>query len=152
MKSATLLLIIGLPFSILFSQTEYAGYKSNGIVDWSELTIKLSNTAGKSNQNQVTCNELLSYVKSNGYVKSTIYSYKLNSKWLNKVTAYSLDNQIFVVAEIKKDEYSYSTSEYIFCSIPNTNWSSFEYKSSGDLETYGERFHKYIIDNVCNCK
>ncbi|HOD09657.1 MAG TPA: hypothetical protein PKH91_02850 [Flavobacterium sp.] len=99
----------------------------------------------------ISCNELLSFIKENGYLKSTISSYTLNSSWLYKVTAYEYDYKTYVVAEIKRNEYSYSTDTYIFCGIPNNNWNNFKNSYYNSNDTYGERFHKYIIDYKCNC-
>lgn len=100
---------------------------------------------------EVSCGDLLDYIIEKGYNKGTVSSYTLNSKWLYKVTAYEYEYKTYVVAEIKKNEYSYQTEKYIFCGIPNMNWTYFKYGSYGDSESYGERFHKYIIDYKCNC-
>ena len=99
----------------------------------------------------VSCNALLSFIKQNGSKKASLPSYMMNSSWLYEVTAYSYEYKIYVVAEIKKSEYSYSTSTYIFCGIPSSNWSNFQYGSYGDSGSYGERFHKYIMDYRCDC-
>ncbi|MEL1247689.1 hypothetical protein [Flavobacterium helocola] len=100
---------------------------------------------------EISCNELLNFIVKKGYNKGTISSYTLNSSWLSKVTAYEFDYKTYVVAEIKRNEYSYQTETYIFCGIPNLNWSNFRFGGYGDSESYGERFHKYIIDYKCNC-
>jgi len=100
---------------------------------------------------EVSCENLLEFIESEGYRKGSLSSYTLNSSWLYKVTAYEYDYRIYVVAEIKRNEYSFSTNTYIFCGIPSQNWSNFRYGSYGDSNSYGERFHKYIIDYVCNC-
>ncbi|MEO9484699.1 MAG: hypothetical protein ABJG47_14670 [Ekhidna sp.] len=100
----------------------------------------------------VTCNDLLDFIKEEGYVKATMSSYVLDSKWLYKVTAYSYDYDIYVVAEIKKNEYSYQTNTYIFCDVPDSNWRNFRYGGYGDSDSYGERFHKYIMNNKCECQ
>ncbi|PWB18986.1 hypothetical protein [Flavobacterium sp. HTF] len=100
---------------------------------------------------EVSCNDLLNFIVSKGYLKGTISNYVLDSSWLYKVTAYEYQYKTYVVAEIKKNEYSYQTNTYIFCGIPNMNWGNFQYGSYGDSNSYGERFHKYIIDYKCNC-
>lgn len=100
---------------------------------------------------EVSCNDLLKFIQDNGYYKTSISSYTLNSSWLYKVTAYNYDYKIYVIAEIKENEYSYSTNTYIFCGIPLQNWSNFQYGGYGDSNSYGERFHKYIFDYKCNC-
>ena len=97
---------------------------------------------------EVSCNDLLDFIKSEGYKNSSISNWTLNSSWLYEVTAYSYDYKIYVVAEIKKNEYSLQTNTYIFCGIPSMNWSNFQF---GTSDSYGERFHKYIIDYKCNC-
>lgn len=100
----------------------------------------------------VSCQDLLEFVVENGYKKASIPSYILNSSWLFKVTAYSYDNKTFVVAEIKRNEYSMQTDTYIFCGIPNYNWQNFQMGSYNDSKSYGERFHKYIMDYTCDCR
>ena len=99
----------------------------------------------------VSCYELTQFVVENGYRKGSLSSYTLNSSWLTEVTAYSYDNSIFVVAKIKRNEYSYTSETYVFCGISNSNWNSFYYGGYGISTSYGERFHKYIIDYQCNC-
>jgi hypothetical protein len=99
----------------------------------------------------VSCDDLLAFIKSEGYYKASLSRYTLNSSWLHKVTAYSYDYKTYVVAEIKNNEYSYQTNTYIFCGIPSQNWSNFRYGGYGGSQSYGERFHKYIINYQCNC-
>lgn len=60
--------------------------------------------------------------------------------------------KIYVVAEIKKDDYGFTVNKYIFCGIPFLNWTSFQFGSYGASASYGERFHKYIFDYKCDCK
>src|SRR5690606_23216627 len=105
----------------------------------------------KSFAQSVTCDVLLAFIKQEGFYSSSISSYTLNSSWLYKVTAYTYDYKTYVVAEIKTNEYSYNTTTYVFCGIPTRNWSNFQHGSYGDSDSYGERFHKYIIDYQCDC-
>lgn len=100
---------------------------------------------------KINCDDLKDFIETKGYSKEIFYSYSLNSSWLYKVKAYSYDYKIYVIAEIKENEYSYSTKNYVFCGIPQQNWTNFQFKSYGDSGSYGERFHKYIIDYKCNC-
>jgi hypothetical protein len=76
----------------------------------------------------------------------------MNSSWLNKVTAYSYNYKIYVIAEIKKNDYDFNPKSYIFCVIPSMNWQNFQFGGYNDSPSYGERFHKYIFDYKCNCK
>lgn len=100
---------------------------------------------------KMSCDELLNFVKTEGRYVSSVSSYSMDSSWLKEVTAYSYDGKYYVIAKIKKDEYSYSANTYVFCGIPYSNWSNFQYGSYGDSKSYGERFHKYIIDYQCSC-
>ncbi|WP_420578490.1 hypothetical protein [Ekhidna sp.] len=130
-------------------------YLNNGVTDlrYSLESLENCNVNVKNySSTLVTCNDLLDFIKNEGYLKATILSYTLDSEWLYKVTAYTYDYDIYVVAEIKTNEYSYKTNKYIFCNIPNGNWTNFRYGSYGDSDSYGERFHKYIMDNKCNCQ
>lgn len=98
----------------------------------------------------VNCDDLINYVKKEGqYIESVSAIQLLNSAWLREVEAYSIENSIVVIAKIQQDQYT--TKRYIFCGIPRSNWNNF-YVGLNDLtRTYGERFHKYIMDYKCNC-
>ena len=100
----------------------------------------------------VKCSELFSFVVRNGHRKGEVSGISLwDSSWLKSVVAYSYKNTIFVVAEIKKDDFSFSTKKYIYCGIPPENWDNFQ-SSYVDINlTYGKKFHKYIIDYKCDC-
>jgi len=99
-----------------------------------------------------SCDEVMKFIRSNGYKKGSVSTFALlNSSWLKEVNAYTYENEIYVIAKIKTSEYSFSGKEYIFCGVPSSNWNSFSGLSFSD-ETYGEKFHKYIIDYTCNCK
>ena len=96
----------------------------------------------------VNCNTLMNYVKTNGSYFSSLSSFTLQSSWLNEVKAYKVEGNIAVIASIKK-EGSYYAKEYVFCGVSQSDWNNFN--SSWGNGTYGERFHKYIFDNLCNC-
>lgn len=100
---------------------------------------------------EVSCKELLDFIKSKGSYVSSVGNYTMDSSWLYEVTAYSYESKYYVVAKIKENEYSYTTKSYIFCGIPYTNWSNFYYGGYSESKSYGERFHKYIKDYQCNC-
>lgn len=116
------------------------------------ILILLMLTSFNSFSQEVSCTDLLDFIKTKGSYVSSIKSYMLDSSWLYEVTAYSYDGKYYVEAKIKENEYSYTTKSYIFCGIPYMNWSNFNYGSYGDSKSYGERFHKYIIDYQCNCR
>jgi hypothetical protein len=98
----------------------------------------------------VTCNELADFVKSEGYYKANVPGYILDSEWLSDVTAYSYEYKVYVIAKIKKSEWDFNPKSYVFCGIPETNWNKFSSLYSD--HAYGERFHAYIMDYKCNCR
>jgi hypothetical protein len=105
-----------------------------------------------SKAQEVSCEELIAFIKEKGQKSEEVTSLSLDSSWLNNVTLYKYDGKYYVIAKIKKDEYGYSTKSYVFCNIPYSNWSSFHSPYNFITHgTYGERFHEYIIDYVCNC-
>ena len=110
------------------------------------VTLSLNS---KLNAQSVKCEDLMQFLVTYGE-EDEIPSYYLNSSWLYGVTAYTYNDVIYVVAEIKANEYSYNTNKYIFCGISTLDWMLFQL---GDSETFsfGERFHKYIINYKCNC-
>jgi hypothetical protein len=105
----------------------------------------------------VSCEDLIDYVKEEGHSEGEVSSFTLalamdkGSSWLKEVKGYSLENNYIVIAEIKKDEFGFSTAKYIFCGIPSSNWRNFKNGLSDLGMSYGEKFHKYIIDYKCKC-
>lgn len=100
----------------------------------------------------VSCDDLLNYVTSKGYNFQSVSSIQLiNSSWLKQVDAYKIEGKIAVVAEIKRDDIGFSTKKYVFCGISESRWDYFYYGLYDIGKSYGERFHKYIIDYQCNC-
>ena len=99
----------------------------------------------------VSCAELMDFVEDKGVKNGSMSAISLQSSWLHEVTAYSYKMKIYVVAKIKENEYSLSTSSYVFCGIPNRNWQNFKsWNISGD-DNYGKKFHEYIMPYTCNC-
>lgn len=100
----------------------------------------------------VSCTQLLDYVEANGRYKGSVSSLSLyDSSWLNEVKAYAIDGNLAVVAKIKKNQYDLNGKKYVFCGIPSSNWDAFYYGTYDYGLSYGERFHKYIMDYVCDC-
>lgn len=106
----------------------------------------------KLSAQEVSCDNLIDYVIKKGNLKESVFPIQLiNSSFLKEVKAYSIDNTIVVIAEYKNSQPSFTTKKYIFCGIPSSNWNDF-YIGLSDLgKTFGERFHKYIIDYRCKC-
>lgn len=99
-----------------------------------------------------SCTELLNYVESKGRSKGSVSSMSLyDSSWLSEVKAYSIEGNVAVVAKIKKNEYDMYGKKYVFCGLPSSNWDAFYYGTYDYGLSYGERFHKYIMDYVCEC-
>lgn len=97
-----------------------------------------------------SCDELIVFLKSNGEIIKTLSSYHLSSSWLNRVTGYIYEGNIYAIAEIKDSEWPYKIKSYIFCNISESNWSNFDNIYING--SYGERFHKFIFDYQCNCE
>ena len=115
------------------------------------LLMLLFTFSFNSHSQSVSCDDLLEFIKTDGSYVSKLSSFTLDSEWLNEVTAYMYEGKYYVIAKIKKDKYSYSTNTYIFCGVPFRNWSSFKNGGYGETDSYGSRFHTYIIDYTCNC-
>lgn len=101
---------------------------------------------------EISCDDLKKFIKQKGYKQEEVISLTLDSSWLHNVVLYKYENKYYVIAEIKKDDFGFSTKSYVFCNVPYSNWTNFHslYVISSNT-TYGERFHKYIIDYQCNC-
>ena len=100
---------------------------------------------------QYKCSEIIQYAKNESYSNDKVNSYQLtDSSWLKSVEAYHFtDNSTIVIAIIKNDNYS--TRKYVFCGISFDNWVAFSSGAYDYDKTYGERFHKYIFNNKCDC-
>ena len=138
-------------FSPIFAQLSYDNstrrYIPPPIQNRKEVVNSTKNYSAK-----IQCDDLINYVETNGFERDGISSLQLiNSSWLKEVKAYSIQNSIIVIAYIKEDELSMSAKKYIFCGIPELNWDNF-YNGYYDIgKTFGEKFHKYIIDYECKC-
>ena len=105
-----------------------------------------------SNAQDVSCPELMKYVKSKGFIKDYIVPAitPYNSSWLIRVTAYNVENTIAVIAKIKTDNYG-GSKEYVYCGIPPNNWYNLKSIMTSSDNSYGKRFHKYIKPYKCEC-
>lgn len=95
----------------------------------------------------ISCQELFEIVTEN-YDRIDRVT-PLSSTMLAKVNYYTLEGAGFVVAYIKKNDFDFQGSPYIFCGISSQRWAKF--KSEGMFGSWGESFHAYIRDYTCNC-
>lgn len=94
-----------------------------------------------------SCSDLVRYAKSEDSYPDTVRP--ITSSMLAKVEYYEVDGGGLVLAYIKKNEYDFTGSPYIFCGISSQRWSKF--KSEGMYGSWGESFHAYIREYTCNC-
>ncbi|MBK6573609.1 MAG: hypothetical protein IPG21_14255 [Saprospiraceae bacterium] len=90
----------------------------------------------------LSCDQLNSTIKSKGSKKKTFTIDELHSSWLQEVTAYSFNGDIYVVA-------SMNNRQYIYCGVPLISWDQFSSNCNGC--SYGQRFNKFIKNYKCNC-
>jgi hypothetical protein len=100
-----------------------------------------------------SCRQLMEYVSMNGTSIGVIdNSMFINSEWLRKAEAFSIDNSIVVIADFYKDKNHSSFQRYVFCSVPASNWDTLYNNRMLLLDkSLGEQFHQYIYDYKCNC-
>ena len=79
---------------------------------------------------EVSCEDLKNFIEKEGRYYSSVSSITLNSSWLYKVTCYSYDMKYYVVAEIKKSEYSYQTKSYVFINFYLRTWNHFSTRTN----------------------
>ena len=105
-----------------------------------------------SNAQEVSCPELMKYVKSKGFLKDFVVPAVTahNSSWLIRITAYNIENTIAVIAKMKTNDYG-GSKEYVYCGIPQNNWFNFTSIMTSSDNSYGKRFHKYINPYKCDC-
>jgi hypothetical protein len=94
----------------------------------------------------ISCQELFEIVTTRYESKESVSCY--GSSLLVKADKYVIDNKIYVVAFIKKNDYDFKGTPYIFCGIPSMNWGYFKYNSKS---SWGESYHAYLKDYSCNC-
>jgi hypothetical protein len=101
----------------------------------------------------MSCEELMDYVEDEGYSEGTVGAFSLimESSWLKEVKGYSVEGNIVIIAEIKTDDFGLSSKKYAFCGVPSSSWRSFKGTFTDSDMSYGEKFHKYIMDYKCNC-
>lgn len=96
---------------------------------------------------QYSCQELFQEITSNYDTKSETPCY--GSSMLVKAVYYTYGGQGFVVGYLKSSDYDMSGRPYIFCGISTYTWSRF--KAEGMTDSWGESFHKYIMNERCDC-
>lgn len=111
------------------------------------LTILMLGTSFLIHSQNISCQELFEAVTSD-------YDYKddasiVMSSMLADATYYEFANIGFVVAYIKKSDYDFSGTPYIFCGITRSRWRSFT--NNGMIDSWGKSFHEYIRDYTCDC-
>lgn len=94
-----------------------------------------------------SCNDLVRYAKSEDSYPDTVRP--ITSSMLAKVEYYEVNGGGLVIAYIKKNDYDFTGSPYIFCGISSQRWAKF--KSEGMYGSWGESFHAYIREYTCNC-
>jgi len=100
----------------------------------------------------VKCEEIKEFIEEEGYKIGELSSFQLiESSWLKSVLAYEFENKVYVIAEIKTNDYSFQSQKYVFCGIPYSNWKNFYNRFYDNSLSYGEKFHKYIIRYKCDC-
>jgi exonuclease VII small subunit len=115
------------------------------------LYTDCSITIDRLTSNPGTCESLKKFIIENAEIVSSIEKNTLNSSWLDNVTAFEYNNDLYVIISIRENNVSYKSNEYIFCGIPHNNWNSFRNKAFFNDSSYGERFHEYIFEYKCNC-
>lgn len=95
---------------------------------------------------QLRCSEAVKIIEKNNYRQS---EHCFGSDWLLKVTRYNVEGNSYVIAYIKQSNFDLSGKPYLFCGVSASNWSNFRFE--GMTDSYGQAFHKYIMDYTCNC-
>lgn len=94
-----------------------------------------------------SCSDLVSYAKLEDSYPDKVLP--MGSSMLAKVEYYRVNGGGLVIAYIKKNDYDYTGTPYIFCGISSQRWAKF--KSEGMFGSWGEAFHNYIREYTCDC-
>ena len=112
------------------------------------LLITLALFIGTLTQGQtISCQELYETVTNNNRPTSTVTC--MGSTMLVKAEYYTYQRNGYVVAYIKKNQYDFRGTPYIFCGISSFRWSNF--RAKGMTDSWGKAFHEHIMGNKCNC-
>ena len=95
----------------------------------------------------ISCQELYETVTKNNRPTSTVTC--MGSTMLVKAEYYTYQRNGYVVAYIKKNQYDFRGTPYIFCGISSYRWSTF--RANGMSGSWGKAFHEHIMDNKCDC-
>ncbi|SCY36646.1 hypothetical protein SAMN05192588_2508 [Nonlabens sp. Hel1_33_55] len=112
------------------------------------LTISNVALAQYGSSQKPYCSELINYAKKN--YDSRDSPTVLMSSMLAKVERYKIDGASVVIAYIKKNDFDFNGTPYIFCDISDERWRAF--KNEAIYGSWGESFHKYIRDYLCDCQ
>lgn len=97
----------------------------------------------------VSCEQLVRTVESETtFYDDILWVNLISSEFLEEVKAYQYKDALFVIAKFKREPTAIFSKKYVFCGVPSSNWNAFK---NGIGDSYGERFHKYIMDYLCNC-
>lgn len=94
----------------------------------------------------MSCSQLVEFAKSQDKYPNSVTTF--GSSMLVKVEYYKVSGGGLVIAYIKKNDFDYSGSPYIFCGISSSRWSQF---TAAGPYGWGEAFHKYIRNYTCDC-
>ena len=95
------------------------------------------------------CGQIMHRVEGSGRIKSRLSSSILQSAWIDKVIAYDVKGQVYVLAYLKGSGEEIDKKQ-IFCGIPYYKWDRFNFDPH--LSSYDKRFEKYIKDYRCDCE
>jgi hypothetical protein len=144
---------------------DYLVYSENGTVSQTEMILTLlpvihritkykNKNLGKaflqseSYLQQISCDELLSLLKNHVEENQEHTQKELPSDWLQQVVAYPVNDDVYVIADIKESRNFKTVSSQLF-QVTSSEWQDFlDFKNSNDIE---KGFRKYIYENPREC-
>ena len=90
----------------------------------------------------ITCEELMENIIYEGVFFGGLDEHNLNSPFLNDVTAYIYNEEIYVVSTDSRDRTS------VYCNVDKEDWEAFEANCSC---SYSKKFDDHIRKHSCNC-
>ncbi|SMC33669.1 hypothetical protein [Cellulophaga tyrosinoxydans] len=89
------------------------------------------------------CKELRSKVSEYGVRDAALYSYQLQSSYLEFIFFYTYNDKNYIFVSFKTD----LNNLYLYCDLPIKVIEQF----LANPGTYGEKFNKYITPYKCDC-
>ena len=97
----------------------------------------------------VPCKALMDSIRSGSFALDKVTPWPEES-FVVSVQLYLKGNRYYAIAELVVDKEG-STRKYVYCDIPKSDWSDFEWEIIDQDLSFNAKFRKYIHIHKCEC-